>query len=348
MPEEITVTNNENTVIFSIIIPVTRESELKMLLTGIGKQDFDLNKIEVILVNDRREEIYLDYPFKLQVLFSERNHPGIKRNIGCRIAQGRYYVFLDDDCYPPPDWVEGGLKLLQKHKVVCGPCSLDEGPFSKRVARAIGSSFFGSGNRISCNYKETEVHFYDIGFYNVFMHKDVWELAGGCNEEANFLMDDKEFFYLLNLHGIRFYNSPAIEVSHSARSFPIEFLRQSFRRKFQTGINFFVYNEIFRRQPIFYFIYASYFIIPLLFLYSWKLFLISLLSYYLLLTVVYSSYLKKDYRIYFCLPPGIILTNITMLIGILCGSVYFIFHRRNFRGEIIAEKRRIAKALSYA
>lgn len=339
---------NEYPIIFSIIIPATRDLELKRLLSGLSKQSFDLSKIEVILIYNHSRKIDLNYPINLITLFSEKNHPGIKRNIGCKNARGKYYAFLDDDCFPNLDWLEHGFRLLQRYEIVCGPCSLNEGPFARRLARAIGSSFFGSGNRICCNYKEAEVPFYNVGFYNIFMHRHIWELANGCNEEANFLMDDKEFFYLLSLRGLKFYNSPDIEVSHSARTFPIDFLKYSFKRKFQTGINFFIYREIFLKQKVFYFIYASYLFIPSLFLLSRKLFLILLLFYYLFLSAAYLPYQKKDFKVYLFLPLCAILTNIAMLSGILCGSLYFILHRNNFKKEIIAERRRITRALSYA
>ncbi len=340
--------DNANSIIFSIIIPVTRGSELRRLLSNLAKQTFNLNGIEVIAVFRTQEVELLNYPFNLTILFSDKNHPGIKRNLGCSRARGEYYAFIDDDCLPSPDWLANAFKLLQKYKVVCGPCRLDDGPFTRRISRAIGSSFFGSGNRICCNYKETAVPFYNVGFYNVFMHKHIWELAGGCNEEANFLMDDKEFFYLLSLKEIKLYNSPEIEVSHNARSFPVEYLKQSFRRKVLTGINFFVYNEIFRKQPIFYFIYASYFVVPLLFLISWKILCTLTLAYYALIAIIYHSYLKKDYKIYLCLPIGIMLTNIVMLAGILCGSLYFLFRKASFNGEIITKKKRITRILTYA
>lgn len=337
----------EHELCFSIIIPVTRFDEVIKLLKGIANQRFDLSKVEVILVShgDKVNIVSGEYPFEIRLLVSDSMHPGIKRNIGCRVARGAYYAFLDDDCYPLPDWLSEGLELLKEHKVVCGPSSTDEKGFSRRISRLLSNNILGAGNSMHSNYKDVEVPFYNVGFYNVFMHTDIWAMADGCNEIANYLMDDKELFYLLSLKNIKFMNSPRTEVYHRERKFPAEYYGHIIKKHFQTGINVCIYPEIFTKQPVFYFIYGFYFSAPVLFLYPGVLILF-IAGYYALCMAVCMPYMKIDYMIYLAMPPSIILKNIISLVAILCGTVYCLFNRKKYRREIDEKRKRIKRVLN--
>jgi glycosyltransferase involved in cell wall biosynthesis len=98
---------------YSIIIPSRgRPDPLKNCLQSIRKLDYPERQYEVIVVFDGDRENYnrfeacccqLDLP--LQIVFQERAGPAAARNLGARLARGKYLAFIDDDCQVPADWL---------------------------------------------------------------------------------------------------------------------------------------------------------------------------------------------------------------------------------------------------
>lgn len=100
-----------NEIIFSFIIPVYNTRELLFeTLDSINSQDYDLNKIQVIIVNDcstdeatnsiiktlKKDSLYKN--FKIEVIENEKNMwLSETRNIGAKKAVGKYLVCLDSD-----------------------------------------------------------------------------------------------------------------------------------------------------------------------------------------------------------------------------------------------------------
>jgi len=94
----------------SIIIPHwnTDEEIFKSCLNSIKKQIFDLNLIEVIIVDDCsnfnqpknkiKNSYKKEYPFNIKWIFLNENHgPGYARKIGLNSAKGSYIMFMDAD-----------------------------------------------------------------------------------------------------------------------------------------------------------------------------------------------------------------------------------------------------------
>lgn len=97
---------------FSIIIPTyKRNTLLNLCLRAIANLEFNLNVVEVIVVNDGcstpPRDLITDFSDRLDISLLSQKHsgPAIARNTGAREAQGKYLAFIDDDCEPFPDWL---------------------------------------------------------------------------------------------------------------------------------------------------------------------------------------------------------------------------------------------------
>lgn len=90
---------------FSIIIPVYNNSKyIDKCIDSILKQDYDLSKIQILLINDGSKDNSLSicnhYAKKYQnvvVINQENKGVSVARNNGIKKAQGKYILFLDSD-----------------------------------------------------------------------------------------------------------------------------------------------------------------------------------------------------------------------------------------------------------
>ena len=95
--------------LFSIVIPVRFPTAyLHQTQKKLKKQSF--KNFEVLIITDK---------------ISHTANPALKRNIGAKIAIGKYLAFLDDDSYPDKNWLANTKKQFKKNPniaALCGPC----------------------------------------------------------------------------------------------------------------------------------------------------------------------------------------------------------------------------------
>jgi len=118
---------------FSIIIPVkTPTPYLKETLKRLKDQTF--KSFEVLVITDK---------------ISKTSNPSIKRNLGAKMAKGKYLAFLDDDSYPSKNWLKNSLKVFTDNPnsaAVCGPCLTPPKDNIRQLSSGLfWSSFLGSG-----------------------------------------------------------------------------------------------------------------------------------------------------------------------------------------------------------
>jgi GT2 family glycosyltransferase len=105
-----------------VIATRNRETRLRFALEALRAQTLDPSRFEVIVV--RAEDVdgqLTEGPAGLRVTFLAcPPGPAAQRNVGWRAARGRLIAFTDDDCRPPPHWLEryltaadGGATILQ-------------------------------------------------------------------------------------------------------------------------------------------------------------------------------------------------------------------------------------------
>ena len=108
----------------SIIIPTyNRPKILKEVLIAINKQNYDLKKVEVLVIDDFSrinikkiiKDLRTDY--KLRYIKMKKNcGQGIARNKGIKLSKGRYLLFIGDDMIPNKDLINNHMKLHLKNR----------------------------------------------------------------------------------------------------------------------------------------------------------------------------------------------------------------------------------------
>jgi glycosyltransferase involved in cell wall biosynthesis len=105
----------------SVIVPVFNDRDrLKICLEALENQTYPQHLYEVIVVDnasDDGEEVKALVARFSQSRATYEGCPGSykARNKGVAIAKGEVLAFTDSDCIPAKDWIEKGVKNLQKY-----------------------------------------------------------------------------------------------------------------------------------------------------------------------------------------------------------------------------------------
>ena len=117
--------NNSKTI--SLVIPThNRRSSLEQLLGILREQTFPLDKLEVVVVadgcTDSTEEFLKAFkaPYSFRYIVQPGSGAAIARNAGAATASGNILVFMDDDIFPSPGFLEAHAKGHSDDTVVIG------------------------------------------------------------------------------------------------------------------------------------------------------------------------------------------------------------------------------------
>ena len=92
-----------------IINTLNRGDMLSKVLTSLQWLKYE-GDFEVIVVNgpstDNTASVLEEWNGRIRVGQCEVANLSVSRNIGINMARGEYVVFIDDDAYPEPEWLE--------------------------------------------------------------------------------------------------------------------------------------------------------------------------------------------------------------------------------------------------
>lgn len=98
--------------LFSVIVPThNRPERLGECLESITRLEGDRDQVQVVVVNDGSSAQYgsiiarFERRLNLKYERQENRGPATARNRGAALADGRFLVFLDDDCTLPRNWL---------------------------------------------------------------------------------------------------------------------------------------------------------------------------------------------------------------------------------------------------
>ena len=108
---------------FSLIMATQgRDKEIELFLESIKQVDYDLPKVQIIIVDQNDvekinlEEIISEYTH-LNIIHVKSNTKGLSynRNIGLEYAEGEYIAYPDDDCEYYPNTLKEVEEAFQKN-----------------------------------------------------------------------------------------------------------------------------------------------------------------------------------------------------------------------------------------
>ena len=98
----------------AVVVPShARPLRLRWLLNALEEQTLDRASFEVVVVHDSDYDFVGSHPLAPRELRVAPCGPAAKRNAGWRAASAALVAFTDDDCRPPPDWLERALAAAQ-------------------------------------------------------------------------------------------------------------------------------------------------------------------------------------------------------------------------------------------
>lgn len=208
----------------SIIIPVKEINDyIRESLPRINALDYDLKRVEVIVLPDVKGVIKGKFKFKLKVVPTGHIYPGEKRDIGIKMSKGEIIAFIDDDVYPEKGWLKRAIEVFESDRnigAVGGPAATPpHDSFFQKVSGFIYESYLGGGGY---RYRYAAESARDVDDYpscNLIIRKDVLKKIGGFNTEFWPGEDTVICLKIVKDLKMRIVYDPGIFVYHHRRNF---------------------------------------------------------------------------------------------------------------------------------
>jgi len=220
----------ESTELFSVIIPARNEAgRIAATVRAVQAEAERAGvEVEIIVVDDGSSDDTSDAARRVRarVLRSEgAGNPGAARNRGAACSAGEWLVFLDADCVPADGWLSA---LVSAHAAgehcVGGPLALP--PDLPVTAR--WDYYFSSYHMHPARPRGAVANLTPA---NLSVRKDVFEAAGGFNEEHPVADGHEELALQASLRrgGIHCWFEPGAVVYHHNRPGMESLLRRTYR-----------------------------------------------------------------------------------------------------------------------
>jgi GT2 family glycosyltransferase len=107
---------------YSILIPVKKINNfVKKNIKIINS--INPKKTEIIIIVNKKDNYQIQSKINLKIIESGICSPGIKRDLGAKIATGSFLIFFDDDSFPQKNYFDNlsSLILTTKYEIFAGP-----------------------------------------------------------------------------------------------------------------------------------------------------------------------------------------------------------------------------------
>lgn len=208
----------------SVIIPTyNRSNVLKMCLENLNDQTFDLDKFEVIVIDDGStddtEKVVTNFPNKYRLVYIKQNNsgPGAARNKGIQIAKGKLVLIINDDALLDKE----NLKVhFETHHKLAGSKLAVIGKFDY-AKEFLNQPFvwLAQNSNLVFSYNVLQEHqIYNYRFFwtcNISIPTEAIRQAGYFDENfAEPMMEDTELGYRLQQIGYGVYYEPKAIATH--------------------------------------------------------------------------------------------------------------------------------------
>jgi rSAM/selenodomain-associated transferase 2 len=172
----------------SIIIPTYNESENIVALINYLKSNTSNLLIEIIVSDGQSTDNTVEVATAAgaKVVVSPSKGRAAQMNYGASLAQADVLYFVHADSFPPHDFID---KIDHQKKM-----KINIGCF--RLKFDVSHWFFNA----NCWFTRFDVNAFRFGDQSLFVTKDIFEKAGGFNEQL-VMMEDQEIIHRLKRHG---------------------------------------------------------------------------------------------------------------------------------------------------
>ncbi|MNL01559.1 putative glycosyl transferase [compost metagenome] len=224
----------------SIIVPtVDRGSEFDRFMQSLVSQPkAALTEIELIIVDQNQDDRIAKILKETEVTFSVTHMKALKngvsaaKNIGMRVAQGKFCCFLDDDCWLSSNWLDEVLTVLKNTSPRTGILIKAISPDGENLLpHIVPTNFQLSEKNIKDAFNTPQIS-------HIYPHKECLTI-GGFNEQLGtgiFLGSTEETDFLVRIvkTGLTFIYEPNILILHNR----VDYTSMSPEKSYQYGLGF--------------------------------------------------------------------------------------------------------------
>jgi glycosyltransferase involved in cell wall biosynthesis len=210
----------------SVIVPIRDTPQyLPGLLDALAAQTLPRDRFEVLIADDGSSpplelpERWRDDGDWVRILPGPPQNSDAARNRAAAAARGEALAFLDGDCLPEPEWLENGIRALERADVIAGAVRFIR-PEKLTVWALMDIDTTKDQERhVKLGYAETA---------NLFVGRGLFEELGGY-EDRHLYYGDFDFAQRAVAHGASLVYGGDALVWHPVRTDSSRFLRMVWR-----------------------------------------------------------------------------------------------------------------------
>ena len=216
--------------VISVVVPTKgRLSYLERCLEALRNTDFERQRFEVVVANDRGGEgvdsLVGSFADELTVAIArpQRSGPSAARNAGAAVSRGAYVAFTDDDCEPSPAWLTALRRSLEANPGAAVGGRIENGV--PEDLGAVASQVVVDAVHAHFNQDPGAPRFFASS--NVAFPADAFQAVGGFDEDSLYA-EDRELCERWIRTGHRFVSAPQAVVVHMRTLGLREFMGQHY------------------------------------------------------------------------------------------------------------------------